>query len=288
MQQSPLPTLLYHYTDARGLLGIIESQAIWASNIRYLNDSQEFDYALTLAKMVIRDRARAIGNQKEKELLKVLSDGLTSGGRSNVFVASFCADDGDSLSQWRGYCPNGAGYSIGFVARDLHNEAGVQVIRLVECLYDCEAQRELIMQVLNEVMSSAEWTRALGELEGTELYQRAAHLWLQDFSLAAPFIKHGGFHKEREWRLITGPIPYEDPRWNVRPGRSMLIPYVPIKLAVVRGHLPLKEIVVGPTPHMRLAQQAVAEWLDRKGMCEWGLHNIPWTIRNSKIPYRNW
>jgi hypothetical protein len=33
----------YHYTDQRGILGIIESQTIWASHVRYLNDSSEFN-----------------------------------------------------------------------------------------------------------------------------------------------------------------------------------------------------------------------------------------------------
>jgi hypothetical protein len=33
--------LLYHYTDLRGLLGILESGSIWATHIRFLNDLSE-------------------------------------------------------------------------------------------------------------------------------------------------------------------------------------------------------------------------------------------------------
>jgi hypothetical protein len=50
----PLPSgFLYHYTDVHGSKGIIDSQALWATNIYYLNDSQEFDYAITVANGVI-------------------------------------------------------------------------------------------------------------------------------------------------------------------------------------------------------------------------------------------
>jgi Protein of unknown function (DUF2971) len=202
MEQSSLPTILYYYTytDVRGLFGIIQDQAIWASNILYLNDSQEFDYAVTLAKGVILEKAEATADQKEKEVLTALSTRLSTGPifpRVDVFVTSFSAD-GDLLSQWRGYCPNGAGYSIGFVTEALCGEACMQGFYLAQCVYEYEAQRAVIRETLNGVMSSVLRMQALEELETDHLYQRAAELWLERFVPLAPIIKHGGFHEERE------------------------------------------------------------------------------------------
>jgi hypothetical protein len=37
----PLPEELYHYTGIHGLKGIVESQTLWASHYRYLNDAEE-------------------------------------------------------------------------------------------------------------------------------------------------------------------------------------------------------------------------------------------------------
>ena len=37
-----LPNKLYHYTSIDGLLGIIRNKNIWASDIQYLNDKEEF------------------------------------------------------------------------------------------------------------------------------------------------------------------------------------------------------------------------------------------------------
>lgn len=41
--------LLYHYTSQHGLLGILGSQAVWATNTHFLNDPTEFVHALALA-----------------------------------------------------------------------------------------------------------------------------------------------------------------------------------------------------------------------------------------------
>ena len=40
--------ILYHYTSLEGLLGIIESKSIWATNVLYLNDASELNYSINL------------------------------------------------------------------------------------------------------------------------------------------------------------------------------------------------------------------------------------------------
>jgi hypothetical protein len=68
-----------------------------------------------------------------------------------------------------------------------------------------------------------------------------------------------------------------------------LIPYIAIKLAMIGSHIPIKEIIVGPTPHMKLALVAVGDRLAYKGIWEWDLHNnMDWTVGNSRVPYRDW
>jgi hypothetical protein len=38
--------LLYHYTDAKGLHGILETEQLWASSYQFLNDATELLVAL--------------------------------------------------------------------------------------------------------------------------------------------------------------------------------------------------------------------------------------------------
>ena len=42
-----------HYTTANALISIVQSEQLWATNIKFLNDEQEFLHAITLAKEVI-------------------------------------------------------------------------------------------------------------------------------------------------------------------------------------------------------------------------------------------
>jgi hypothetical protein len=45
LYQEPPPIRLYHYTSLKGLLWLLESGHIWASEVRYLNDSAEIALA---------------------------------------------------------------------------------------------------------------------------------------------------------------------------------------------------------------------------------------------------
>ena len=48
------PELLYHYTDQKGLLGIVKSREIWATHHQCLNDTQEFLHAKGLIRGEIK------------------------------------------------------------------------------------------------------------------------------------------------------------------------------------------------------------------------------------------
>jgi hypothetical protein len=53
--------LLWHYTDFAGLNGIVNG-TMWASNLRFLNDTQEFRYAVEIAMKVLSEELRNDGD----------------------------------------------------------------------------------------------------------------------------------------------------------------------------------------------------------------------------------
>lgn len=111
------PDVVYHYTDQKGLLGIIRGKSIWATDIRYLNDAAEFDHAIGLA-LKLMPPAKELYQNEDRPLLEKLQDDLASMPKLTfafygIFVCSFSAER-DQLSQWRAYCPAGTGFSIGF------------------------------------------------------------------------------------------------------------------------------------------------------------------------------
>ncbi len=105
------PNLLYHYSSAEGLLGIIQSRQLWATNALYLNDTSEISDALEVFRSELESVPLNLG-----EMAGFLSQGIPEYSEQaplDHFVVSFC-EGGDLFSQWRGYGSQGTGYSIGF------------------------------------------------------------------------------------------------------------------------------------------------------------------------------
>jgi hypothetical protein len=288
MDDHPVPALLYHYTDVQGFKGIVDSQELWATHIQYLNDTQEDLHAVDVAKRLLVTQAPLVTDPQEQAVLTRLGTELSVGRRVYVAVASF-SKVADGLSQWRGYCPNGAGYSLGFVAEDLIRLGRRHGFRLARCLYDDASQTQAIAQVLAEVRRSVRWAEALAHRDPDEGYRAAVTAWLDAFTPLAPTIKHRAFHEEQEWRLISRPMPFEDGSWRVRPGLTMLIPYLPIKLTLDSPYLPIRDLVVGPTPHMELAVMAAYVLLEpmlEPVPLRDPMPRQPAQIRNSQVSYR--
>ena len=118
------PKILYHYTTQRGLVGIVHSRSAWATNISYLNDATEFIYTFDVAKNVIEELDMA-HYKYAKALHRFLDDVRIQNIHANHFVCSF-TEEGDLLSQWRGYCPDCNGYSLGFSFKNLNKLAEKQ------------------------------------------------------------------------------------------------------------------------------------------------------------------
>src|SRR5215469_15946104 len=108
---------LFHYTDMRGMLGIISREKIWFTSIFHLNDPSELGYGLEMALSVLREEAQKGGPAvtafcRWMEHLLVKAGGEIFG----FFVASF-SQNRDDLGQWRVYADNGRGVAIGLAPR---------------------------------------------------------------------------------------------------------------------------------------------------------------------------
>jgi hypothetical protein len=114
-RQAALPDVLYHYTDAAGLLGIVQSGQLWASHAAFLNDSTEISY---VKRVLDRARGELTGQYDQPlvgEFLRQVDELFQRlvVSKYDVYLVCFC-ENGDQLSQWRGYPSTGGGYAIGF------------------------------------------------------------------------------------------------------------------------------------------------------------------------------
>lgn len=274
--ESP-PPILYHYTSQDGLFGILESKSIWASKVQYLNDEQEFNLGLQVARTVIKEQLEDNPDSVKKRFLDQLCSDLEKIERTNVCVCSF-SERGDLLSQWRGYCPHGTGYSIGFESAKLNEHAKGYNFLLASCQYEPHAQKEIVVDSINQ--GTKQLLDGSANPEDAEI-KKASWRMTRAVAVIAGFLKHASFSEEREWRLISTMLDSRLPDFGYRRGQSVIIPYFRFNLVTKSNEWPIKEVIVGPTPHKDLAREAVAQLLSSKGIAGFA-------VRNSTIPYRNW
>ena len=155
----PSPTLLgenlYHYTTQAGLLGIARDRALWMTDIRHLNDSTEFDYAIGLVRGRIDIKLREEKDLNRRAFLSSLSDQLIRFEAYTRYVVCF-SKNGDSLSQWRAYTDNGVGFAVAVKDRVLKSMADDQFHHLIKCVYDSDEQNEIINRLFSVIESKFE------------------------------------------------------------------------------------------------------------------------------------
>lgn len=150
LKQRP-PPVLFHFTTPKGLVGIAQSKKIWATDIRSLNDKKEFQHSLDITHSIIEGFYK-VNNDPNKlnglayDFVEYLRINLRKKWNPEVYVASF-TEQGDLLSQWRGYCPKG-GFSVGFSFNLLSDVANKHDSFLLPCVYDFKTQKKLLEELL--------------------------------------------------------------------------------------------------------------------------------------------
>jgi len=142
------PDVLYHYTGQAGLIGIVEKAELWATKIQYMNDATEFGLALGMARQELQTIISAsTAPPQHRAACSRLQESLSGLEDINIFAACFC-ENGDLLSQWRGYTGGAAGYSIGFDSDSLMQIGSATKFTLGRCIYDADVQRKIVEQAI--------------------------------------------------------------------------------------------------------------------------------------------
>jgi hypothetical protein len=271
---------LYHYTTGPGFLGIVASKEIWATSIHYMNDAKEFALALEVAHFCLHAVRKGVKTEEESALLDRMIQQLEWVAQVNVCVVSF-SEVPDQLSQWRAYAGD-YGFSLGLRTERLQAVASEQSFFLAPCIYDYREQESIIKEIVS--FHIQEFHSRAVEQQGTETDKvRDGVSWQFVRYLAgyAPLLKHASFAEEREWRLISQPMPVNHSQMAYRSGRSMLIPYFRLRLCQADEPLDVSRVTVGPTPHPIQARAAVTSVFSK--------HKVTgWSVSDTLTPYRNW
>lgn len=270
--------LLFHYTSQVGLLGILKDQEIWATNINFLNDCKEFKHALELTKGIIIETPDL--NPLVKDNLLDIFDTIKEiiSPDACIYVTSF-SERGDLLSQWRGYCNEGCGYSIGLDQSVLQQIATENDVNLFKCIYDLEEQIKELKIYFDWALTSC--STNVSNISISDINKIIGNL-LEMLFITSPKFKDKSFSEEKEWRLVSKTVDFTDDRVEFRQGKSTLIPYIKIPLVPANtDNVPVNKIYVGPTPDMDLAKLAATSLL-----CK--LKILSKKVEPSKVPFKNW
>jgi hypothetical protein len=242
-------SLVWHYTNASGLLGILKSHRLWCTKSDYLNDPTEGRYTLDRAQSIMN---KTVADGARLDFLAQLREQLDRPDESGQYVACFCRD-GDQLGQWRGYGNYGAGYSIGFDLKLLVPH--IQIGWLLDMSYDEEHLDRTLSEILQVYYESLDHGTNARHLDDLSKWCASA------IKLASRSFKHPSYKQEQEVRLLLErDNSYTKERKNTFPGTGPVnyrvrgdevVPYVETALQFTDrpefvDRLPISQIVVGP------------------------------------------
>jgi hypothetical protein len=301
MDQIKKSRTIYHYTDEKGAKGIIESQSIWATHYMHLNDKSELhifrDVFAEWIKTVdtLPNMLMAFFNLFLSEFLGDTSKNQKPGKEG--YIVSFCDDGGDRLSQWRAY-GNGRGIALGFDETELNTLLGKdQKNKKLDTAFFGDVSYGDIMTLPEDIVADlekcAEWRSEEKRKElymaGIDVMNAAIAESMDLFTKCICRFKHKGFSEEKEVRIVifvpaatvgisekeskknSGTIKFRTVEGNI------IVPYCELFEGGYR--LPIKQIIIGPSPDIEMRKRTLQILLETNGM-------DPEIVKISGIPYR--
>lgn len=271
--------LVYHYTNADGLIGIVNSKQLWATKIQYLDDKSELIHAFSVTESIIHRIKRETNNDHIKKLLERIPADFERVEHVNVFVFSFSYVP-DLLSQWRAYCPDG-GYALGFDPRVLEKLAAGQGFKFVKCVYNEKEQKSIVEHILKDYLSSFQekLKTAKNEEEKDRLIKDSSLQAVEILTSVSPKFKHPSFMEEQEFRLVSELKASTEKAINCRNKQNLVIPYYEFALENDEIQFKVEQIVIGPGLPIELTMDSVSILFNRNQR-KFG------SISHTSIPYK--
>lgn len=250
-------SIFYQYTRTQALDAILKSGSIWATNMKYLNDSLEYKSGIATIDSVY-SKGKTAFDQSVRKNLKTYSAQYND-DEFSAFSASFC-EEGDLLSQWITYAKEG-GVSIGFdfsidnlywgqkINDNYYRTNAMKYplsVMYVPLNPEPQPENEHI-QIIKDVINNISSTGMTTDIERLTYYMLLC------------YIKNFDFKQEREHRIVSVPCvnsissgimkEYISEIKTMIQDSHVFRPYIelyPITKDDELANLPIAEIIVGP------------------------------------------
>lgn len=289
---------VWHHTGPDGLIGMVNSNTIWASSPLALNDSSEIQYGIQIFRETWDTMSKTSLNSANRGFIDdLLHKQAASIGADFYFLCATTRED--SLNQWQGY--SGAqGYAIeldtnvtlaplepNFAVRPWLNASRV-FPNWHSIAYERDKQVDVAAEMIEFLCKYLDPGNRSTEAFDPMIQARSF------LGMTVTRFKHKAFEMENEVRLIAGkPKKYPE---KFRAGNRGLIPYIELVTAPpvtpdspesIMGYsetadnpLPIVSLKCGPNSESERApvEEAAARLL--------AAHNYNAEVTSSAIPYR--
>lgn len=232
---SSIPEVLYHYTSAEGLNGILQSHELRLTRWDSLNDVSENVYIHDVIRECIHEME---ADESFKSDAGALNQTILSSKHphssvqidKNMYVASFSKND-DCLPLWTYYTKSAQsnGYCIGFNS-DSFSFKGTS-FSMCGVIYNRCVQKQLINKFLQHFFVLYNADIVNGHInEGIKL--SLVHAFSDFVSSVGCLFKHPSFEYEEEIRVlarINAQKAIDEKRIKIRCSNGILIPYIAMK-----------------------------------------------------------
>jgi Protein of unknown function (DUF2971) len=306
---------LFHYTTPEGALGILETQNLYATHVRYLNDISEIDHfkGFVLAELLELSNRIKVDDERLFSYVRTIASDFAASivdeveKLADIFTISFSVPATDFirknglLSQWRSYGSDGGViieldqkkfgdllYQQGMRSENLYNAETVTYGDDIERIAE---MKEIFRRDVSEHFESLVYRLHARRTEPgpkeplsesiSEVLKGDLQIYtdvLSKISKWAIFFKHEGFREECEYRVsIQRPLypGARDEQVLFRLKKGIPIPY--ILLLSETGELPIRRLIIGPHRDAKSRFSSFEKIVARRG--------IKATVDLSKIPF---
>lgn len=280
---------LCHYTNLRGLVGILESGGFWISDFRFLNDTEEYFNGCRLATEMIKS-ALSRSRPRDQVVVSILESTihhLNRNPKKTFFVCSFSEDE-DSLEQWRAYATGNDGVCIIFNNKPpltLSHFCILPIMTPQKVIYDDLLKRKILLRVVAKHVMELKNDIAYGHQVDTKDWSSELATSL---SLEFLIFKNKAFSSEKEVRLVISESQLSYFKGvHHRVAKERIIPFVHSTELYNEGfvkhygtdRLPISAIKIGPMAHQEITMESVKAFLNNMGY-----DSVP--VIRSNVTYR--
>lgn len=259
---------LYYYTTTETMKYILSGGNVFATNMKYMNDSEEYINGLR----EVRDYLLSV-RRKNNDLIDAAKLRLTKEvyekrkeDEVNSFSISFTTAR-DLLSQWSMYAKeSGVSLKMEFEDRDYEFMA-YNTKDKKEVNYSMRPQE--VYYFTKSVLSKNQYQRIGNKIIG-KMQEQYEQQGMQDYNdnveklwlWITPFVKRADFGAEEEYRLVFdfNNVINFTPRVDFRVDKNVIKPYLDISL---KDGWPITEIIVGPGFNQEAVFKGISYYLSK-------------------------